>query len=100
MKNSYQPGVDRETILEMLRVAAGRGAYEALKETGGKPTIRKAEAYRIYGRSNVDRWIHEKLLTPISVSGGSSTNAVLDRQQLQIIAGNSNRITYLPTADR
>lgn len=30
-----------------------------------RPTMKKSEAYRVYGRQTVDRWIKEKLIKPI-----------------------------------
>ncbi|WEA01742.1 hypothetical protein [Mucilaginibacter sp. SJ] len=52
----------------------------------------KAEAYRMHGRSIIDRWIAEGLLNVI--------NKRISRKQLQRIAARSNRQTYLPVAER
>ena len=54
----------------------------------------KAEAYRLYGRATVDRWIVEGLLTTAGVSP-----KCIDRVKLESVAFSSNRITYLPVAD-
>lgn len=55
----------------------------------------KAQAYRLYGRSNVDRWIGEGLLKSARISQKS-----IDREELEHVACTSNRATYLPVAER
>ena len=48
----------------LLQCSIQEGVTQALAE--GKPlpnTITKAEAYRLYGRSDVDRWLAEGLIT-------------------------------------
>ena len=58
----------------------------------------KADAYRLYGRSNVDRWLREGL---ISIGHPTETSQIFfDRSELEAVAASSNRITYLPVADR
>ena len=52
----------------------------------------KAEAYRLYGRSDVDRWIAEGL---IRVS-----KKCIVRVELERVAAASNRVSYLPVAER
>jgi len=52
----------------------------------------KAEAYRMYGRSIIDRWISEGLVTVIDKR--------ISRKQLERLAARSNRQTYLPVAER
>lgn len=51
----------------------------------------KRQAYKLYGRSDVDRWIAEGLI---------SSKERIDRVALERIASQSNRITYLPVAER
>lgn len=55
----------------------------------------KAQAYRLHGRSNVDRWIGEGLIKPAKVS-----RKCIDRAVLEHVACSSNRTTYLPVAER
>ena len=52
----------------------------------------KSDAYRYYGRSNVDRWIIEGLIT--------IDNKKMNRLKLEAVAAASNRHTYLPVAAR
>jgi hypothetical protein len=51
----------------------------------------KRQAYKMYGRSDVDRWIAEGLI---------SSKERIDRAALERTASQSNRITYLPVAER
>lgn len=78
---------------ELLRTAVETGVGKTLSKTAVLPeTMTKAEAYRLYGRSQVDRWITEGLL--------STHQKRIDREKLEAIAASSNRITYLPVAER
>lgn len=48
----------------LLRDAAEMGAKLALARTGKiKPYINKSEAFRLYGRKNIEHWIDQGLLT-------------------------------------
>jgi len=60
------------TQLRALMVdAADAGANKALVELGLlKPFLNKAEVYKKYGRSDVDRWLKEKLLHPVRDGSG------------------------------
>jgi hypothetical protein len=76
------------------------GTAKVLTENGiQQERISKAEAYRLYGRAQVDRWIAEGLFKPsagqifISPSG-------IDRKKLEVVSASSNRGTYLPVAER
>ena len=51
----------------------------------------KQQAYRLYGRSDVDRWMAEGLIP---------TKERIDRVALERIASQSNRITYLNANER
>ena len=55
----------------------------------------KAQAYRLHGRSNVDRWIGEGLIKPAKIS-----RKCIERALLEHVACTSNRMTYLPVAER
>jgi hypothetical protein len=80
-------------LCTILKIAAKAGAEKALAESGGLPEgITKAEAYRLYGRGNVDRWLQEGLILV--------SNKNIDRTKLERIAAASNRRTYLPVTER
>ncbi|NQX54443.1 hypothetical protein HQN86_12530 [Pedobacter panaciterrae] len=53
------------SLVFILRSAAELGAKKALCATGLiKPYLSKAEAFRLFGRANVESWIGSGLLTP------------------------------------
>jgi len=80
--------------------AVSKGTDEALYAANALPdTLTKAQAYGIYGRSNVDRWIQEGLIHPVKKQN-SSSKKFIDRLKLEAVARASNRTTYLPVADR
>ena len=80
-------------LTSILKIAAKAGAEKALAGCGAlSEGINKAEAYRLYGRGNVDRWLLEGL---IQVS-----NKNIDREKLEAVAAASNRRTYLPVTER
>lgn len=87
-------------LVILLKNAAEQGTSNALAESGQlQDQISKAEAYRLYGRGNVDRWISEGLIS-LSVRKGKISLKYLDREKLEAVAASSNRITYLPVAER
>ncbi|AMP99806.1 hypothetical protein AY601_2931 [Pedobacter cryoconitis] len=87
-------------LVILLKNATEQGASNALMQSGHLQTqVSKAEAYRLFGRGNVDRWISEKLICPTHCPERSSRK-YLDRTKLEAIAASSNRITYLPVAER
>jgi len=78
---------------ELLKHATVDGAEKAFIAAGiCKDSYSKTDAYHLYGRCNVDRWLSEGILQII--------NKKLDRLQLEAIAASSNRHTYLPVAER
>ena len=80
-------------LTRLIRITAEDGTNTVLAEIKAFPErLTKAEAYRRYGRSNVDRWLLEGLV--------KISNKSIDRTKLESIAESSNRITYLPVAER
>ena len=58
-----------------------------------KPYLTKAEAYKIYGRKQVDRWLKEKLIEKIK--DGTNTSSIrLSRIELEKVAATSNRMSW------
>jgi hypothetical protein len=79
-------------MIKWTNTAAKSGAEKALAQLPAASVhITKSEAYRLYGRSSVDRWLQEGLLT---------CPKKIDRAKLEAVAAASNRITYLPVAAR
>jgi hypothetical protein len=86
--------MERSELITLLTRTAVTGAANALAHCGPQPAaISKSQAYRVYGRSDVDRWLKEGLLHPIKKNR-------FDKATLARIASQSNRNTYLPTAER
>jgi hypothetical protein len=80
-------------LIGLFAAAAAAGANEVLATERMLPqTISKSEAYRRYGRTCVDRWIAEGLIKP--------DGKTLSRTALEAISAASNRLTYLPVAER
>lgn len=87
-------------LVNLLKNATEQGATNALAESGQlQDQLSKADAYRLFGRGNVDRWISEGLIHPTTCNERSSRKC-LDRKKLETIAASSNRNTYLPVAER
>jgi hypothetical protein len=64
-----------------------------------KDRLNKAEAYRLYGRAQVDRWISEGLFKPFKGQIYISKSGI-NREKLEAVAAASNRGTYLPVSNR
>lgn len=89
-----------EEITQLILQAVNAGVAKAVAESRAiSPYISQAEAYRKYGRNNVDRWSAERLILP-SIKPGAGFKKLFDRTQLESVAATSNRHTYLPVADR
>ena len=92
--------ITRSQLAQLMAEAAEIGATRALSAIGAiKPYLKKSEAYRMYGKANVERWLMEGLITPRK-DGDNSAAWRLDRTELQAIAKASNRHSYLPVEDR
>lgn len=59
-------------------------------------TLSKNEAYKMYGRSNVDRWLKEKLI----IVSHTGKKGMIERQRLEQVAACSNRFSYLMACER
>jgi hypothetical protein len=89
-----------EQLACIFKEAVNLATLKMLAESGlQKARISKAEAYRLYGRSQVDRWISEGLFEPFETKIYTSQKGI-DRVKLEAIAADSNRTTYLPVAER
>ncbi|MBS1529740.1 MAG: hypothetical protein JSU01_05505 [Bacteroidetes bacterium] len=92
--------MDQEWLIRQFSQSTLEGAEKALAQSDELPAmISKQQAYQLYGRSDIDRWIAEGLLKPVIV-GGKRSNQSIDRLALRRIAAKSNRTTYLQVAER
>lgn len=49
----------------LIEQAAAMGAELALTRAGKlKPYLKKSEAFRLYGRANIENWVEEGLIAP------------------------------------
>lgn len=64
-----------------------------------KPFLNKSEAFKSYGRSDVERWLKEGLLHPVRNSSGK-VKWRFNRTELDSVARASNRHTFLKTEER
>jgi hypothetical protein len=93
-------GMMLKEMLLLVKQSAEIGAGTALAaDVCQYEKLTKSEAYRSYGRASVDRWLKEGLLKP-DVASEKKSPKCIDRKKLEAIAANSNRITYLPVANR
>lgn len=84
----------------LLKDAVIGGTDNALIASGQLPdTLTKAQAFRQYGRSNVEHWISEGLINPVKQRGYNSKKFI-DRLKLESLARASNRTTYLSVSER
>lgn len=86
-------------LSSLLKTAVIAGANKALVTCPSKGRLTKAQAYRRFGRYNVDRWLSEGLIQ-LTLVGPSISKKTFDREKLEVIAASSNRVTYLPVAER
>jgi hypothetical protein len=79
---------------DALKAASELAVSQTLMKLGLlKPYLSKAEAYKIYGRKQVDRWLREKLISKIK-DGTNSSTIRLSRTELETIAATSNRMSW------
>jgi hypothetical protein len=59
------PELSNHTLILLIQKAAELGARQSLCRIGKlKPYLTKAQAYREYGRSDIESWIESGLITP------------------------------------
>ncbi|SDF95030.1 hypothetical protein SAMN05421827_102224 [Pedobacter terrae] len=84
----YQLGI-------LLRNAAEMGAKLVLSRTGKiKPYLNKSEAFRRYGRKNIERWIDQGLITPRK-DGNQSAAWRIDRIEVEAIQKSLDAMLYI-----
>lgn len=80
--------VEEPTVLaKVLGSLAKLTATEMLTMSGGlKPYISKSEAYRMYGRGKVDKWISEGHLSISQDESGTSSKMRINRSEIDALA--------------
>ena len=80
---------------KMLQGAAELGALQALISIGHiKPYLKKSEAFRLYERNTVERWIKQRLVTPRK-DGDHSAAWRIDRMEIATLAKTIELLSYL-----
>ncbi|HEK19859.1 MAG TPA: hypothetical protein ENO28_05330 [Bacteroidetes bacterium] len=78
----------------LLEQAAEMGAKHALTQCGYlKPYLKKSEAYRQFGRKNIENWIKAGLITPRK-DGDHSATWRLERLELESVAKADSLLIY------
>lgn len=87
-------------LTRLMSEASEIGAQKALVAVGAlSPNISKQEAYKLYGRTDVDRWIKEGHLVA-NKDGNHSAKCRIDRVKIAELSKKSNRHTYLMVSER
>lgn len=83
----------------LLEHAAENATMRVLIKLGKLPaTIKQSEAFKLYGRNTVERWVKEGLIEQIQ--DGDYATIRYDILKLEGVAKASNRWTYLTTQER
>lgn len=81
-------------IRRLMTESMELGAKKTLVELGLlTPYLSKQQAYKMYGRAQVDRWLKEKLISKIK-DGTNSSSIRLSRMELETVSKTSNRISW------
>jgi len=79
----------------LLQDAAEMGAIYVLSKVGKIRTfLKKSEAFRLYGRSNVEYWIAQGLLTSRK-DGSHSSSWRIDRMEAEALSKSHAVMRYL-----
>lgn len=80
---------------KILQGAAELGALQALISIGHiKPYLKKSEAFRLYGRKQVEKWASEGLVK-IRKDGDYSAAWRIDRMEIATLAKTIELLSYL-----
>lgn len=88
--------VEESTVIaKLIKSIAKLTATEMLTLSGGlKPFISKSEAYRMYGRGKVDKWIAEGYLSLSQDEAGTSSKMRINRSEIDALAQADDLIHY------
>jgi hypothetical protein len=79
----------------IIAEAAEMGAIMAMMKTGKvKPYMKKSEAFRKYGRANIEKWIEAGLIT-VRKDGNHSATWRIDRIEVEAINRSFILLKYL-----
>jgi hypothetical protein len=79
----------------IIQESAEMGAIMALTKAGNlKPYLKKSEAFRKYGRGNIENWAEKGLIT-IRKDGNHSAIWRIDRIEVEAIVKSAHLLRYL-----
>jgi hypothetical protein len=79
----------------IVRESAEMGAIQALIKAGKlKPYLKKSEAFRKYGRANIEQWAERGLIT-IRKDGDHSAPWRIDRIEVEAIVRSIGLLQYI-----
>ena len=77
-----QPCMDKGNVIALISEAERKGAEKALVEAGLiKELLSERQAVKRYGKTLINRWRKEKLITPIK-AGSNTSQVSYHRDQL------------------
>lgn len=83
------------TLEKLLAEAAEMGARAALSRIGKlRPYLKKSEAYRLYGRRNVEAWVNEGLVTARK-DGDHSASWRIEWLEIEAVSRSKHLIRFL-----
>lgn len=79
----------------IIQEAAEMGAIQALTKAGKlKPYLKKSEAFRKYGRANIEQWAEKGLIT-VRKDGDHSAAWRIDRLEVEAIVKSIDLLRFL-----
>jgi hypothetical protein len=79
----------------IIAEAAEMGAVMAMIKTGKvRPYMKKSEAFRKYGRANIEKWIEQGLIS-VRKDGNHSATWRIDRIEVEAITRSVTLLKYL-----
>lgn len=87
--------ISTQQLKMVIREAAEMGAIQALTKAGKlKPYLKKSEAFRKYGRANIEQWAKKGLIT-FRKDGDNSAAWRIDRMEVEAIIKSIDLLRYL-----
>lgn len=90
--------LEQYELIRILKGVAELCAEKVLMQTGQlKPYLTQTEAYKMYGRKTVEKWIKEKKITAYK-SGDNNSKVLLERMELSLLVKSSELIVHFKEA--
>lgn len=81
-------------LKNLLTDAVELGAKKALIDAGiSRPTISQTQAYELYGRARVDKWVKNRWIKRCK-QGNNTSSVTFDSLELQILDKTKQRARY------